>query len=128
MIGPTTVQESFRSPRVRPSCGIRRFRRIVSLGFLAIAFLISADSAAAVGVRGRVDFYGPRGILPMAGAFVELCHLQRGGCLAFRTGSDGMYFFNAVPGPHLVRVNGMDRQQVLIPNSPYFDVAPTRGN
>lgn len=63
----------------------------------------------------------------MARATVEIC--QNGiGCQRYVTGEDGMYYFNARPGPHDVLVNGRIVFKVGIPNAPYFDILPLRGN
>lgn len=91
-------------------------------------FLLISSVAQAVEVRGRIDFASPRGSFPMAGAVVQICHLERGGCLSYRTGTDGMYYFQTVPGPHNILVNGRAILQIFIPNQPYFDIQPLRGN
>jgi hypothetical protein len=85
-------------------------------------------AAWAVNVRGRVDFVIPGGVIPMNQAFVELCFAPTGACLFYRTGYDGMYYFNAAPGPHFVRVNGQVRLQIFIPGVPQFDIPPVVGN
>ena len=90
--------------------------------------LLAAGEAGAVSVRGRVDFYVPNGVFPMSGATVELCYVNSG-CLVYRTGSDGMYYFpQAVPGTQFVRVNGKECWRGDIPNVASYDVPPVRGN
>jgi hypothetical protein len=98
----------------------------LSIGLLVLILVISA-SVHATDVRGRVDFNARNGIFPMNGAFVELCQQGRG-CLSYRTGYDGMYYFNAAPGPHDILVNGRMLFQLVIPNQPYYDVRPLQGN
>jgi hypothetical protein len=88
----------------------------------------TATSAAAVNVRGRVDFSTPNGVFPMNQAFVELCHAPTNSCLTYVTGYDGMYYFNAILGPHFVRINGIVRYQFIVPNVPAFDIPPLIGN
>lgn len=94
---------------------------------LLIVALFFSSLANATDVRGRIDFQARNGIFPMNGAFVELCH-QGGGCISYRTGYDGMYYFNAAPGPHNILVNGKVIFQLFIPNQRNFDVSPLLGN
>lgn len=100
---------------------------IPRLGVAAV-LLLGAAAAGAVNVRGRVDFVSPGAVFPMNLAVVELCFVPTGQCLAYRTGYDGMYYFNAAPGPHVVRINGTVRHQLVIPDAPALDIPPLRGN
>ena len=63
----------------------------------------------------------------MSRALVQLCQPGRG-CADYETGYDGMYYLELAPGPHDVLVNGVIRLQIVIPNQPYFDIPPVRGN
>jgi hypothetical protein len=93
-----------------------------------LCFIIAyCDGAHATDVRGRIDFSARNGIFPMNGAFVELCIIV-GGCLSYRTGYDGMYYFRAAPGNHQILVNGRLLLRKFIPNQPYFDIPPLIGN
>ena len=102
-------------------------RRLVFLLVLTLLLLVPI-AAQAVNVRGRVDFRSPGGVFPMNQAVVELCFAPTNACLAYRTGYDGMYYFGAVPGPHYVRVNGVIRLNLIIPNLHQFDISPLIGN
>lgn len=95
--------------------------------FVAVLLLFFSSSIYATEIRGRIDFQARNGIFPMNAAFVELCH-EGGGCMGYRTGYDGMYYFNAVPGPHYILVNGRMIYSFFIPNQRYFDVRPLLGN
>ncbi|HEX5684800.1 MAG TPA: hypothetical protein VFY73_12305 [Ideonella sp.] len=101
--------------------------RIHRIG-VAVPLMLASTVAWAVNVRGRVDFVTPGGSFPMNQAFVELCFAPTNQCLSYRTGYDGMYYFNAVPGPHYVRINGAIRHQLDIPNVLALDIPPLRGN
>ena len=94
---------------------------------LLIIALFFSSSVHATDVRGRIDFQARNGIFPMNGAFVELC-LQGRGCMSYRTGYDGMYYFNAEPGPHDILVNDRVIFRLFIPNQRHFDVSPLLGN
>ncbi len=100
-----------------------RWLRVLVAGVLMIAF----TSAMAVDVRGRIDFSSPYGYFPMTGAQVTFC-ISDNQCLYYVTGTDGMYYFSAVPGVHRIWVNGIFRLEINIPNRPYFDIAPLMGN
>ena len=63
----------------------------------------------------------------MAGANVRLCD-SGGGCMDYVTGSDGMYYFNAVPGNQVILINGVQRLQLVVPDQQYLDVAPIKAN
>lgn len=102
--------------------------RVLKSAIGLILFLMFSSVAQAVEVRGRIDFASPRGFFPMSGAMVQICHLQIGGCLSYRTGTDGMYYFRAVAGPHDILVNGRPSFRIFIPDQPYFDIQPLRGN
>ena len=91
---------------------------------IALSFV---SSAYATDIRGRVDLRIRGRIFPMNGAFVKLCQQGRG-CLSYRTGYDGMYYFNVAPGSHNVSVNGRTIRQLFIPNQRFFDIQPLRGN
>ncbi|WP_374568562.1 hypothetical protein [Ideonella sp.] len=95
---------------------------------VATALVLASAAACAVNVRGRVDFVTPGGAFPMNQAFVELCFAPTNQCLSYRTGYDGMYYFYAVPGPHYVRINGVVRHQLDIPNVLSLDIQPLQGN
>lgn len=95
--------------------------------WLLLALMFVSLEAAATSVRGRVDFFMPYGVVPMAGATVSLC-LVGSGCLQYMTGQDGMYYFNAAPGDHILLVNGVQRHRIFIPNQLSFDIPPLRGN
>jgi hypothetical protein len=92
------------------------------------ALLVLPIAASAVGVRGRIEFEGRFGIVPMARARVSLCKARTDHCLTYITGGDGMYYFDAVPGPHDLYVDGRLLDQFFIPNRPYFDIWPVLGN
>ena len=94
---------------------------------LSALLLLTSMAAHATDVRGRIDFSARNGIFAMNGAFVELC-IMGGGCLSYRTGYDGMYYFQAVPGNHEILVNGRLLLRQLIPNQQYFDIPPLIGN
>lgn len=100
------------------------FKSLIGL----MLFMLISSVVQAVEVRGRIDFASPRGFFPMAGAMVQICHLETGGCLSYRTGTDGMYYFHTVAGPHDILVNGRTIFHIFIPNQPYFDIQPLRGN
>ncbi|MBV1891856.1 MAG: hypothetical protein KUG60_00970 [Gammaproteobacteria bacterium] len=102
--------------------------KIVCPFFLLTILLLTSISTHATEVRGRIDFRSYNGHFPMARAHVQICHQQAGGCLSYYTGYDGMYYFNAMPGPHAVLVNGRQVFQVVIPNQQYFDLQPLLGN
>jgi hypothetical protein len=90
--------------------------------------MAASGVAYAVNVRGRADFYqGNVPVAPMTRAVVDLC-IVGGGCLRYVTGNDGMYYFNAVPGNHIVYINGIQRFSLSIPNQYGFDIPPLRGN
>jgi hypothetical protein len=93
----------------------------------ALSLVLVALPAGAVDVRGRVNFSSPAGTIPMARALVELC-VAGDSCQQYVTGYDGMYYFKANPGPHVVKVNKTERAQVVIPNTPQFDINPIQGN
>ncbi|MEO6798723.1 MAG: hypothetical protein ABI178_02115 [Rhodanobacter sp.] len=95
--------------------------------WLLLLLVFACTDALAVTVRGRVDVALQYGVVPMAGANVSLCHVGAG-CMNYVTGPDGMYYFNAVPGNQVIMVNGVQRMQLVVPNQPYMDVAPIRGN
>ncbi len=97
---------------------------------LIVLLTTFAGVAQAVDVRGRVDFFGPTGAFPMAGAAVHLCNTQTNQCTGdFSTGGDGMYYFQGLgPGTYAVFVNGYERLKVGEPNYPAFDIPATRGN
>lgn len=110
-------------------CQVISMRRLVlTLLVVPTLLLLIPIAAQAVNVRGRVDFRGPGGVFPMNQAFVELCFAPTNACLAYRTGYDGMYYFGAMPGPYYVRVNGVIRLNMTIPNVPTFDISPVFGN
>lgn len=96
--------------------------------FFLLLLLLLPLGVEAVNIRGRVDFAGPGGTFPMNQASVELCHAPTDSCLTYRTGYDGMFYFNANSGPHYIRINGIVRLHVEIPNIPSFDLRPLLGN
>jgi hypothetical protein len=93
----------------------------------AVLALLAASPAWAVAIRGRIDYLGPVGAIPMAGANVALCS-SPANCIRYVTGPDGMYYFNVAPGAYTILVNGGPRHPVQVPQAPQFDVAPIRGN
>ena len=93
---------------------------------LLLAF-VCTDAAAVTVVRGRVDITLQYGVVPMAGANVRLCD-SGGGCMDYVPGSDGMYYFNAVPGNQVILINGVQRLQLVVPDQQYLDVAPIKAN
>lgn len=95
---------------------------------IALALMLASTAACAVNVRGRVDFVTPGGSFPMNQAIVELCFASTNQCLSYRTGYDGMYYFNAMPGLHYVRINGAVRHQLVIPDVLALDIPPLQGN
>ena len=95
--------------------------------WLLLLLAFTCTDALAVTVRGRIDIALQYGVVPMAGANVSLCYVGKG-CMSYVTGSDGMYYFNAIPGNHFVMVNGAQRMQLFIPNQPYMDITPIRFN
>jgi hypothetical protein len=95
--------------------------------WLLLLLALVCTQAAAVTIRGRVDVRLQYGVVPMAGANVSLCYVG-GGCMNYVTGSDGMYYFDAVPGNHVILINGVQRMQVVVPNQPYLDIAPIPAN
>jgi hypothetical protein len=99
-----------------------------ALQLLAGLMLVVAPlDASATTVRGRVDFALAGGMVPMNGAMVALC-VVGGGCLSYRTGPDGMYYFNAPPGHYVVQINAHPPVPLFVPNQAYVDVPPLRGN
>jgi hypothetical protein len=84
-------------------------------------------SALAVNVRGRVDFQGAGGRFPMNQALVEMCQ-ESNNCMTYRTGNDGMYYFNASPGKHYIRVNGTVKWRLDVPNVLSLDIPALVGN
>lgn len=100
-----------------------------NLTVITAAILLFSSSVYAIDIRGRVDFRARNGIFPMNGAFVQLCHSTTRGCLQYRTGYDGMYYFRGSPGPHNILVNGrVVINNIFIPNQRYFDINPFLGN
>jgi hypothetical protein len=93
---------------------------------LVLLLMLPLEALAST-VRGRVDFALGGGMVPMNGATVTLC-VAGGGCLQYRTGPDGMYYFNAAPGNYILQVNAHAAVPLLVPNQAYFDVPPLRGN
>jgi len=89
--------------------------------------LLAASPAWAVVLRGRIDYFGPVGVIPMARANVALCS-SPSNCYRYVTGPDGMYYFNVPPGAYTIVVNGAPRQNLQVPPAPQFDVVPIRGN
>jgi len=87
-----------------------------------------AGTALGAQVRGRVDFYGPSGVFPMVNASVALCSAPGACTPAVTTGADGMYYLSVGPGNYQLVINGMQKQQVSVPDVPLFDVAPLPGN
>lgn len=94
---------------------------------LAMLLLLLPLDALATNVRGRVDFALAGGMVPMNGAAVALC-VPGSGCVQYRTGPDGMYYFNVPPGNYVLQVNAHPPLPVFVPNQPYVDLAPVRGN
>ena len=99
-------------------------KSVVTAVLILIASSLVSVAANATNVRGRVDIGSPRGFFPMSGAFVELCSQQYPNCQSYRTGYDGMYYFSATPGSYFIRVNGVFRINLIVPNAPYYDVLP----
>ena len=94
---------------------------------LFLLLLALPVDALATTVRGRVDFALAGGMVPMNGAMVALC-VVGGGCLQYRTGPDGMYYFNAPPGNYVLQINAAAPMPLFVPNQAYVDVPPLRGN
>ena len=94
---------------------------------LVLLLLVLPLDALATTVRGRVDFALGGGMVPMNGATVALC-VPGGGCMQYRTGPDGMYYFNAAPGNYILQVNAHAPVPLVVPNQPYVDVPPLQGN
>jgi hypothetical protein len=101
---------------------------IVRHQLIVLLLLSACSSAYAVNVRGRADFLRGNERYPMNQAVVELCYAPSNQCLVYTTGYDGMYYFNAIAGPHYIRINGLVRTEVMIPNAPNFDLIPLQGN
>jgi hypothetical protein len=91
-------------------------------------FALFSPLALAVDVRGRIDYVFPNGFAPMARASVQLCYIGGSCTPVYVTGPDGMYYFQASPGPHAVLVNGVERYRLQIANTFGFDIPPIRGN
>jgi hypothetical protein len=93
---------------------------------VALLLLLPLE-ALATNVRGRVDFALAGGMVPMNGAAVALC-VPGSGCVQYRTGPDGMYYFSVPPGNYVLQVNAHPPLPVFVPNQPYVDLPPVRGN
>jgi hypothetical protein len=95
---------------------------------LVVLVAASCTSAWAVNVRGRVDFQGSGGRFPMNQALVELCTESNNSCLNYRTGNDGMYYFDAPLGAQYLRINGALKWRLEVQNVPAIDIPPLVGN
>jgi hypothetical protein len=104
---------------------MKRFGLLMST--LLCLSMVAPDARAATVVRGRVDFALAGGMVPMNGATVALC-VVGGGCLSYRTGPDGMYYFSTPPGSYVLQVNALAPVPLSVPNQDYVDVPPLRGN
>lgn len=80
-------------------------------------------------VRGRIDYHDPATTFPMVNASVQLCATQPPNtCTTYLTGGDGMYYLAVPPGQYELKVNGVSRGAITIPDKPVYDVEPQRGN
>lgn len=95
---------------------------------LAMLLLAASGSAyAAVNVRGRIDFNGAAGTIPMANATVSVC-ASNNACIDYVTGNDGMFYMQLEPGQYSISVNGVQKTSVAIPDQPNFDISAIMGN
>jgi hypothetical protein len=95
--------------------------------YLPLLLLALPLDAFATTVRGQVQFALGGGMAPMNGATVALC-VPNGGCLQYRTGPDGMYYFNTAPGNYILQVNAREPLPLSVPDQAYVDVPPVQGN
>ena len=102
-----------------------RFKSQVALVLLLV--MASGSAFAVVNVRGRIDFGGPTGTIPMANATVMICSAPNA-CVSYVTGNDGMFYVQLNPGPYSISVNGVDKTSVSIPDQTNFDVPAILGN